>query len=52
MAHLVDAFRVAVLGGHPPDVLGLAALGVLGVVALTLAQRVFSIFDGVLADVV
>src|SRR6266851_1604726 len=31
MAHLVDAFRVAVLGGHPPDVLGLAALGVLGV---------------------
>lgn len=52
MAHLVDAFRAAVLGTHPPDVLGLAVLGGLGVLALTLAQRIFSVFDGVLADVV
>jgi lipopolysaccharide transport system permease protein len=52
MAHLVDAFRAAVLGTHPPDVLGLGILGIVGLLALTLAQRVFSVFDGVLADVI
>jgi lipopolysaccharide transport system permease protein len=52
IAHLVDAFRAAVLGTHPPDLLGLTALGVLGLFALTVAQRIFSVFDGVLADVV
>jgi homopolymeric O-antigen transport system permease protein len=52
IAHLVDAFRAAVLGSHAPDVLGLASLALLGVLALTLAQRIFAVFDGVLADVV
>ncbi len=52
IAHLVDAFRVAVVGTHPPDVVGLVVLGVIGVAALALAQRLFSIFDGVLADVI
>jgi lipopolysaccharide transport system permease protein len=52
MAHLVDTFRAAVLGTHPPDVMGLAALGLIGLVALVLSQRIFSVFDGVLADVI
>jgi lipopolysaccharide transport system permease protein len=52
MAHLVDAFRAAVLGTHPPDVMGLAVLGVLAVLTLLLAQRAFAVFDGVLADVI
>lgn len=52
LAHLVDAFRAAILGSHAPDALALVALGVLGVVALFVAQRVFSVFDGVLADVI
>jgi lipopolysaccharide transport system permease protein len=52
IAHLVDAFRTAIVGTRPPDLLGLAILGVVGVLALTLAQRVFSVFDGVLADVI
>src|SRR5579859_2010606 len=52
IAHLVDAFRAAVLGTHPPDLLGLLVVGVLGLVALIVAQRIFSVFDGVLADVI
>jgi ABC-type polysaccharide/polyol phosphate export permease len=52
IAHLVEAFRAAVLGTHPPDVLGLAALAGLGLVALLVAQRIFSVFDGILADVI
>ena len=52
MAHLVDAFRAAVLGTHAPDLLALAALGLAGVVALVVAQRIFSVFDGILADVI
>jgi lipopolysaccharide transport system permease protein len=52
MSHLVDGFRAAILGTHPPDVLGLALITLLGVAALLVAQRVFSVFDGVLADVI
>jgi ABC-2 type transport system permease protein len=52
MTHLVDAFRAAILGTHPPDLLGLTIVGGLGVVTLLVAQRVFSVFDGVLADVI
>jgi ABC-type polysaccharide/polyol phosphate export permease len=48
----VDAFRAAVVGTHPPDLVALVVIGVLGLAALILAQRVFSIFDGVLADVI
>jgi lipopolysaccharide transport system permease protein len=52
MAHVVDAFRAAVLGTHAPDVVGLVVLAAAGVVTLLVAQRVFAIFDGVLADVI
>ncbi|HEY1298186.1 MAG TPA: ABC transporter permease [Chloroflexota bacterium] len=52
IAHLIDAFRAAVIGPQPPDLASLAVVGVLGAIALLLAQRVFSIFDGVLADVI
>jgi lipopolysaccharide transport system permease protein len=52
MAHLVDAFRAAVLGTHPVDVLGLVILAAVGAFTLLLAQRIFSVFDGVLADVI
>jgi lipopolysaccharide transport system permease protein len=52
LAHLVDAFRAVVLGTHPPDLAGLGIVGLVGILALGLAQRVFSVFDGVLADVV
>lgn len=52
IAHLVDAFRAAVLGTHPPELVGLALIGVIGVLALALAQRIFAVFDGVLADVI
>ncbi|HEX8967784.1 MAG TPA: ABC transporter permease [Chloroflexota bacterium] len=52
IAHLVDGFRAAVLGTHPPDLLGLVVIGGLGVLALVAAQRLFSVFDGVLADVI
>jgi lipopolysaccharide transport system permease protein len=52
MAHLVDAFRAAVLGTHAPDLLALAVVGGVAIVALAVAQRLFSVFDGVLADVV
>jgi lipopolysaccharide transport system permease protein len=52
MAHLIEAFRASVLGTHPPDLGALAVLFGVGVVALVAAQRLFSVFDGVLADVV
>jgi ABC-type polysaccharide/polyol phosphate export permease len=52
IGYLVDAFRTAVIGPHSPNLLGLALIGLLGVVALVFAQRVFAIFDGVLADVI
>ncbi len=52
LAQLVDAFRAAVLGTHAPDLVGLGLIGLLGILALVAAQRVFSVFDGVLADVV
>jgi lipopolysaccharide transport system permease protein len=52
LAVLIEDFRGAVLGTHPPDVASLLVLTVVGVVSLLLAQRVFSVFDGVLADVV
>jgi lipopolysaccharide transport system permease protein len=52
LAHLVETFRAAVLGTHAPDLVGLGVVGLLGLLALLLAQRVFSVFDGVLADVI
>jgi lipopolysaccharide transport system permease protein len=52
IARLVDAFRTAIVGSQPPDLTALVLLGVLGVAALVLAQRLFTVFDGVLADVV
>jgi lipopolysaccharide transport system permease protein len=52
MAHLVEAFRASILGTHTPDVLGLAVLGTVAVATLLVAQRIFSVFDGVLADVI
>ncbi|MBV9581110.1 MAG: ABC transporter permease [Chloroflexi bacterium] len=52
IGYLINAFRTAVIGPQPPDLVGLVMIGAVGVVALVLAQRVFSIFDGVLADVI
>jgi len=52
LAFLVDAFRAALLGTHPPDLVGLGVVGLIGLVLLLAAQRVFSVFDGVLADVI
>jgi lipopolysaccharide transport system permease protein len=52
IAQLVDSFRAAVLGTHPPDLMVLAVVGLIGSVALALSQRVFSVFDGILADVI
>jgi ABC-type polysaccharide/polyol phosphate export permease len=52
VAHLVDAFRTAVIGSQAPDLMALAVLGVLGILAVVAAQRLFSVFDGVLADVI
>ena len=52
IAHLIEAFRAAVLGTHDPDVFGLGVLGILGLVTLLIAQRCFSVVDGVLADVI
>src|SRR5437870_4547088 len=45
MAHLVDAFRAAVLGTHAPDLAALAVLAAIGVASLIVSQRVFSVFD-------
>jgi lipopolysaccharide transport system permease protein len=52
IAHLIAAFRDAVVGTSSPDLVALGLLAVLGVVSLVLAQRIFSVFDGVLADVI
>jgi lipopolysaccharide transport system permease protein len=52
IGYLIDAFRTAVIGPEPPNLIGLALVGGLGIVALLVAQRVFSVFDGVLADVI
>lgn len=52
LAHLVDTFRACVLGTHTPDVVGLLVLAVVGLICLVVAQRIFSVFDGVLADVI
>ncbi|HEV7666046.1 MAG TPA: ABC transporter permease [Chloroflexota bacterium] len=52
MAHLVDTFRAAILGTHTPDVLGLLVLLAVSLVTLFVAQRIFTVFDGVLADVI
>jgi lipopolysaccharide transport system permease protein len=52
LARLIDDFRGAVLGTHPPDLIALAVVALVGVVLLVAAQRLFSVFDGVLADVV
>jgi lipopolysaccharide transport system permease protein len=52
IAHLVDAFRAVVIGTHPPDLVGLGVLGLVGLICVALAQRLFSVFDGVLADVI
>ena len=52
MAHLVDAFRAAVLGTHAPDLVGLGVLAAVGIFTLLVAQRLFAVFDGVLADVI
>jgi homopolymeric O-antigen transport system permease protein len=52
IAQLIEAFRASVLGTHDPDGLGLLILAVASVVALVVAQRIFSVFDGVLADVI
>src|SRR5919198_5073482 len=42
MAHLVDAFRAAVLGTHAPDLVTLGLLAIVGVASLLFAQRIFS----------
>jgi lipopolysaccharide transport system permease protein len=52
LAFLVDTFRAAVLGTHTPDLVGLGVVGLIGAAAVLVAQRVFSVFDGVLADVI
>ena len=52
MAHIVENFRAAVLGTHPPDLGAIGVLAVVGVIAVVLSQRVFSAFDAVLADVI
>jgi lipopolysaccharide transport system permease protein len=52
IAQLIAAFRNAVIGPQPPDLVALAVLAVLGIGSVVLAQRVFSIFDGILADVI
>jgi homopolymeric O-antigen transport system permease protein len=52
IAHLVDEFRAAVVGTREPNLLALAILAALGIAGVWVAQRVFSVFDGVLADVI
>lgn len=52
IAHLIDEFRAAVVGTHAPNFAALVVLAVLGVMSVWLAQRVFAVFDGVLADVI
>ncbi len=52
IALLIENFRAAVLGTHPPDLLAVGVLGVAGVAAVVVAQRLFSVFDTILADVI
>jgi ABC-type polysaccharide/polyol phosphate export permease len=52
IAQIVETFRSAVLGTHAPDLATIGLLAVGGVVALLLAQRLFSVFDTFLADVI
>jgi lipopolysaccharide transport system permease protein len=52
IAQLINAFRSAALGPQPPDAVLLVVLGALGLVSLFVAQRLFAVFDGVLADVI
>lgn len=52
IAQIVETFRAAVLGLHPPDLGAVAVLGVVAVISLLVAQRLFSAFDAVLADVI
>lgn len=52
IAVLIENFRAAVLGTHPPDLGAIALVGLVGVVVLYLAQRIFAVFDEFLADVI
>lgn len=52
VALIVEQFRAAVLGTRPPDLVAIALLALAGIVAVLVAQRVFSVFDEVLADVI
>jgi lipopolysaccharide transport system permease protein len=52
IAHVVENFRAAVLGTSPPDLAAVGVLALVGVAALLIAQRIFSVFDAVLADVI
>ena len=52
LAQVIENFRAAVLGTHPPDLGAIAILAVAGVVSLVVAQRIFSVFDAFLADVI
>lgn len=52
IARIIEGFRGAALGTQPPSLVELSVLALVGVVALLLAQRLFSAFDAVLADVI
>jgi ABC-type polysaccharide/polyol phosphate export permease len=52
IAHVVENFRAAVLGTHAPDLAAVGVLALGGGAALFVAQRVFSVLDGILADVI
>lgn len=52
IAHLVDAFRTAIVGPQTPDLIALGVIGLLGIAAVVVAQRLFAVVDGVLADVI
>jgi len=52
IALLIETFRASVLGLHPPDLVSVGIVALVGVVTLVIAQRVFSVFDSVLADVI
>jgi ABC-type polysaccharide/polyol phosphate export permease len=52
IALLVESFRNTVIGGQSPDLAAIGLLAVASVVCLFLAQRLFSVFDAVLADVI
>lgn len=51
-AQVIEAFRAVVLGTHAPDLGALALVALAGVVVFVVAQRIFSVFDGILADVI